>query len=66
MIILGKFFLFLNKNIFCGYSLEVPRQDASNEYPKHTFLRSNNMQRMTSSVDHKMLHVIVIKCYCSV
>ena len=34
MIILGNVFLFLHKNISCGYSLE----DASNEYPQHMFL----------------------------
>ena len=28
-------FLFLNKNVCCGYSLEAPRQDSSNEYPQH-------------------------------
>ena len=28
-------FLFLNKNICCGYSLEAPRRGASNEYPQH-------------------------------
>ena len=38
MIILGYFFLFLHKNICCGYSLEVPRQGASNEYPQRMFL----------------------------
>ena len=26
------FFLFLNANICCGYSLEAPRRGASNEY----------------------------------
>ena len=26
-------FLFLQENICCGYSLEVPQQGASNEYP---------------------------------
>ena len=31
------FFLFLEENICCGYSLEVPRRGASNEYPHHTF-----------------------------
>ena len=34
-------FLFLNKNICCGYSLEVPQGGASNKYPEHMFfLRS--------------------------
>ena len=32
------FFLFLNKNIYCGFSLEVPHQSASNEFPQYMFL----------------------------
>ena len=31
------FFLFLNENICCGYSLEASRWGASNEYPQHMF-----------------------------
>ena len=31
-------FLFLNENICCGYSLEVPWRGTSNEYPQHMFL----------------------------
>ena len=34
-------FLFLNKNICCGYSLEVPLRGTSNEYPQHMFLLRN-------------------------
>ena len=29
--------LFLHENICCGYSLEVPWQGASDEYPQHMF-----------------------------
>ena len=29
------FFLFLHKNITCGYSLEVPHRGTSNEYPQY-------------------------------
>ena len=29
------FFLFLQENIWCGYSLEAPRWGASNAYPHH-------------------------------
>ena len=29
----GIFFLFLQENIYCGYSLEVPQWDMSNDYP---------------------------------
>ena len=35
------FFLFLDENICCGYSLETPCQGASNEYPQHMFSSSN-------------------------
>ena len=35
------FFLFRDKNICCGYSLEAPRQGTSNEYPQHMFLLEN-------------------------
>ena len=38
MIIVGYFFLFLYKNICCGYSLETPHRGVSNEYPQHMFL----------------------------
>ena len=31
------FFLFLLKNIDCGYSLEPPRRGGSNEYPQFMF-----------------------------
>ena len=34
-------FLFLNENIGCAYSLEVPQHSASNEYPQHMFLCRN-------------------------
>ena len=29
------FFLFLNQNICCGYSIDPPQCDSSFEYPKH-------------------------------
>ena len=35
------FFLFLNENICCGYSLEVPQRGKSNEYLQHMFLSRN-------------------------
>ena len=34
-------FLLLNENICCGYSLEVPQQGTSNEYPQHMFSSRN-------------------------
>ena len=30
-------FLFSHKDIGCGYSLEMPEQGTSNEYPQHVF-----------------------------
>ena len=39
-------FLFLYKNICCGYSLEVPHWGASNEYPQHIFLWRNKKTNM--------------------
>ena len=35
------FFLFLDENIYYGYSLEAPRRGASNEYPQHMFSLRN-------------------------
>ena len=35
------FFIFLLKNIDCGYSLKPPRQGGSNEYPQSMFLSKN-------------------------
>ena len=39
-------FLFLNKNICCGYSLEAPRRGASNEYPQHMYSPRNKKNFM--------------------
>ena len=39
-------FLFLNKNICCGYSLEAPQRGASNEYPQHMFSLRNKKNIM--------------------
>ena len=41
MIILGYFFLFLHKTIYCGYPLETTQRGSSNEYPQNMFLRRN-------------------------
>ena len=32
-----SFFLFLREHVCCGYSLEVPHQGASKEYPQYMF-----------------------------
>ena len=39
-------FLFLNKNICCGYSLEAPWRGASNEYPQHVYSSRNKKNIM--------------------
>ena len=39
-------FLFLNKNICCGYLLEAPHRGASNEYPQHMFSSRNKKNIM--------------------
>ena len=38
-------FLFLHKNICCGYSLEVPLRGTSNEYPQQMFLWRNKKNK---------------------
>ena len=35
------FFIFLLKNIDCGYSLELPHRGGSNKYPQYMFLSRN-------------------------
>ena len=40
MIILGYFFLFLHKNICCGYSLEVRQQGTSHDPHKNVFMEN--------------------------
>ena len=55
-------FLFLHKNVCCGYSLEVPHQDASNEYPQHMFSCRNKKNINTLVLKKKHL----IKSYVSI
>ena len=40
------FFLFLLKNIDCGYSLELPRWGGSNEYPQSVLSRNKKKIRI--------------------
>ena len=37
------FFLFLQKNIYCWYSLEVPQRGTSNKYPQYVFIDMKNI-----------------------
>ena len=49
----GMIFLFLHENICCGYSLEVPHQSTSNEYPQHTFSCRNKKNVNTFGLKKK-------------
>ena len=49
------FFLFLHKNICCGYSLEAPCWGASNEYPQHMFSWRNKKHISTFLMKKKCL-----------
>ena len=40
MIVKGKFSIFFHRNIFCGYSLELPCQGNSNEYPQPVLIEN--------------------------
>ena len=45
-------FLFLHKNICCGYSAEVPQWGTSDEYPQHrfTFRSKKNIKQILSLI----------------
>ena len=44
------YFLFLHKNIYCGYSFEAPQRGASNEYPQHMFSLRNKINIYMTSI----------------
>ena len=46
------FFLFLLKNIDCGYSLEPPHRGGSNEYPQSMFLSRNKKNNVYPCKPH--------------
>ena len=46
--ILIFFFIFFAQNIDCGYSLEPPRRDGSNEYPQSMILSRNKTNNIYS------------------
>ena len=48
-------FLFFNKNICCGYSLEAPQRGASYEYPQHMFSWSIKKKISTLRLKKKCL-----------
>ena len=54
------FFLFLLKNIYCGYSLEPPRQGGSNEYQQSLFL-SRNMKKKIRIFSYENFQFLVVK-----
>ena len=64
------FFLFLLKNITCGYSLEPPRRGGSNEYPQPMFLsrnKKNNVYPCNSQFYYKIVGFkgvkIILVCF---
>ena len=54
-------FLFLHKNIDCGYSLEPPRRGGSNEYPKLTLYVLPAEIRKISEFLSENFHFLVVK-----
>ena len=58
MIILRYNVLFLHKYICCGYSLEVPWQGTSNEYPQHMFLWRNKKNIRTFWQNYHQIFVL--------
>ena len=46
-------FLYLHKNICCGYSLEAPHRGTSNEYPQHMFSWRNKKNITTFCLKKK-------------
>ena len=59
------YILFLNKNICCGYSLEVPSRDASDEYQQHMLLLRNkkDISFWTELLDFRILGC-GMECWC--
>ena len=59
------FFLFLYQTICCGYSLEVPQQGASNDYPQHIFsCRNKKNITWTSPFISSYIPVLIIYHDC--
>ena len=54
-------FLFLDKNIRCGYSLEAPQRGASNEYPQH-MISSRNKKNIDTFWVKKAPYQDLCKC----
>ena len=68
------FFLFLLKNIDCGYSLEPPRRGGSNEYPQSMFwaeiwkisaILSENVQFLVVKFSIYLNRRVFVKCMSS-
>ena len=51
------YFLFLHKNICCGFSLELPHQGDSKEYPQHMFLMRNKKNINEFSFEKKVSYL---------
>ena len=48
VIIIGYFSIGLSINVSCGYSLELPCQGDSNEYPQHIFFYGEIIPKLSS------------------
>ena len=57
-------FLFLLENICCGYSLEVPRRGASNEYPQQMILWRNKKDISIFRMEKKMPYLLLCLTHC--
>ena len=55
-------FLFLHENICCGYLLEAPQWDTSNECPQHIFLWRNQTKYLSGYT--RNLDWILLPCSC--
>ena len=61
------FFLIFAQNIDCGYTLEPPRRDGSNEDPQSMFWSKNKNNRYTPANPSFPIDILcyVPKCYYS-
>ena len=60
------FFLFIHKNIRCGYSLEAPCRGASNEYPQHMFLWRKKKNINIFRLEKKAFYLELCQILCKV
>ena len=59
-------FLFVHKNIHCGYSLEVPQQGTFNEYPQRMSSLTNKKNISTFQLKKKGILSRAMQCITAV